>query len=313
MSQPLICKSADAVHPAPDPRKAYLYAAATILFWSTVASAFKLTLGYITPDELVFHASLFATVVLGLLVLAGGRRGELASWRGKDYALSVLLGLLNPCIYYLLLFTAYDRLPAQEAMPLNFVWPAVLVLLAVVLLGQRIHALSFLALGISFLGVVVIATRGEPLALGFSDPAGVAAALGSAIVWGLYWIYSSRDRRDSVQRLFFNFLFGTLFIAAWLTITSGWSVPEPRALAGAFYIALFEMALAFACWLQALKLARNTAQVGTLIYLTPFFSLLVIHFVVGEEILSSTFIGLLLIVAGIIFQRRIERSSGTKT
>jgi len=39
--------------------QAYLYAGATILFWSTVASAFKLTLGRISFDELLFYSSFF--------------------------------------------------------------------------------------------------------------------------------------------------------------------------------------------------------------------------------------------------------------
>jgi drug/metabolite transporter (DMT)-like permease len=84
-------------------------------------------------------------------------------------------------------------------------------------------------------------------------------------------------------------------------------MPDLPGLAGALYIATFEMALAFVCWLQALKLASNTAQVSSLIYITPFFSLVVIHFVVGEEIYPSTMIGLLLIIGGIVGQQWVER------
>jgi drug/metabolite transporter (DMT)-like permease len=70
---------------------------------------------------------------------------------------------------------------------------------------------------------------------------------------------------------------------------------------------MFEMALAFVCWLQALKLASNAAQVSSLIYITPFFSLVVIHFVVGEDIYPSTTIGLLLIIGGIVGQQWVDR------
>ena len=51
------------------------------------------------------------------------------------------------------------------------------------------------------------------------------------------------------------------------------------------------------------KLSRTTAQVSQLIYLTPFLSLLVIHFAVGESIYPSTLIGLVLIVTGILLQQ----------
>jgi drug/metabolite transporter (DMT)-like permease len=70
------------------------------------------------------------------------------------------------------------------------------------------------------------------------------------------------------------------------------------------YIGTFEMGIAFVAWLRALRLSRTTAQVGQLIYLTPFLSLLAIGLVVGEPIYASTVAGLALIVGGIVLQRR---------
>jgi drug/metabolite transporter (DMT)-like permease len=290
--------------------QAYGYATLTIIFWSTVASAFALTLREVRPFELLFFSSLFAMLVLGGPVLATSRRAGLMQWRRRDFQLSALLGLLNPFLYYLLLFGAYDRLPAQEALPLNFAWPIVLVILSIPILRQKISPASILALLLSFLGVVIIATRGDPLSMHFENPLGVAMALGSTVIWALYWIYSSRDRRDSVTRLFVNFGFGMGYLVLYTLFTEGVEIPAWKGLAGTLYVALFEMALAFICWLQALKLARNTAQISSLVYLTPFLSLIVIHFVVGEDIYSSTLTGLALIVGGIVGQKWIEMRAG---
>jgi drug/metabolite transporter (DMT)-like permease len=55
-----------------------------------------------------------------------------------------------------------------------------------------------------------------------------------------------------------------------------------------------------------LKLSVTTAKVTNLIYLSPFISLVIIHFVVGETILLPTVAGLVLIVAGIIIQQRLK-------
>ena len=74
-------------------------------------------------------------------------------------------------------------------------------------------------------------------------------------------------------------------------------------LLGASYVGLFEMGITFVLWLSALKLSETTAKVGNLIFLSPFLSLIFIHFFVGEDILASTFIGLILIVAGILIQQ----------
>ena len=287
--------------------KAFGYAALTILFWSTVASAFALTLRHVRPFDLLFYSSFFAMLLLGAILLVSPKRAEFRQWRRQDFQLSAVLGLLNPFLYYLLLFEAYDRLPAQEALPLNFAWPIVLVLLSIIILRQKIRLSSILFLLVSFLGVIIIATRGDPLSMRFENPPGVGMALGSTVIWGLYWIYSSRDKRDSVCRLFCNFVFGFAYLLLFALFYHGVTIPSPAGLAGTLYIAAFEMAFAFVCWLQALKLASNAAQVSSLIYITPFFSLVVIHFVVGEDIYSSTIAGLLLIIGGIVGQQWIER------
>ena len=287
--------------------RAFGYAALTILFWSTVASAFALTLRYVRPFELLFYSSLFAMLLLGAILLASPKRADFRHWTRQDFQLSAALGLLNPFLYYLLLFEAYDRLPAQEALPLNFAWPIVLVLLSIIILRQKIHPSSILFLLVSFVGVIIIATRGDPLSMRFENPPGVGMALGSTVIWALYWIYSSKDRRDSVCRLFCNFVFGVAYLLLFAAVYQGITIPSLPGLTGTLYIATFEMALAFVCWLQALKLASNAAQVSSLIYITPFFSLVVIHFVVGEDIYSSTLIGLLMIIGGIIGQQWVER------
>ena len=114
-----------------------------------------------------------------------------------------------------------------------------------------------------------------------------------------------KDRRDDVAKLFLNFLFGFIFILITLIVTKKLALPSVRGLFGATYTGLFEMGISFVLWLKALSLSRTTAKVSNLIYLSPFFSLVIIRFVVGEEILFSTVIGLILIISGILVQRRI--------
>lgn len=283
--------------------QAYLYAGATVLCWSTVATAFKLSLRHVSADALVFYSSLVSAGVLLGITVATGRLARLREWRMGDLRTSLVLGFLNPFLYYVVLFRAYDLLPAQEALTLNFTWPMVLALFSILLLGQPISLRAVLAMGISFSGVAVIATRGDLLALDLANPHGVALALGSTLIWTFYWIYGVKDRRDPVMRLLVNFVFGCVFSGGFLWLSGALSVPTPTGLAGAAYIGTFEMGIAFVAWLRALKLSRTTAQVGQLIYVTPFLSLLVIAFVVGEPIYPSTLAGLGLIIGGIVLQR----------
>jgi drug/metabolite transporter (DMT)-like permease len=68
-------------------------------------------------------------------------------------------------------------------------------------------------------------------------------------------------------------------------------------------VGIFEMGITFVLWLSALKLSESTAKVGNLIFMSPFLSLVFIHFLVGEDILASTFIGLVLIISGLLMQQ----------
>ena len=288
--------------------RAYLYAVATVGLWSTVASAFKLTLDHMGFLEMLLGASVVSLAALFVIVLAQGKLAAIAHSSAKDLACSAALGFLNPFLYYVILFKAYSVLPAQEAQPLNWTWPIMLVLLSIAILKQPIRWASVLAVAISFSGVLVISTRGDVLAFRFTNLPGALLALGSSIVWALFWIYNVKDRRDEIVKLFLNFVFGSIFTLAAVLFFGELRVPPSAGLLGVLWIGLFEMGITFVSWLKALQLSRTTAQVSNLVYAAPFLSLFLIHFIVGEEILPSTVLGLVLIVAGVIVQQYANRS-----
>ena len=289
--------------------QAYIFAGTAVFLWSTVASAFKLSLRWLDPLQLLLFANAVSIVVL-FAVLAGQRRLHLlARYRSADWRRFALLGLLNPFLYYVTVFQAYDLLPAQQAQPLNYTWAITLALLSVPLLGQRIGTKAFLALFVSYIGVVVIATEGRVLALEFTSLPGVALALGSTVFWALYWIFNTRDSGDPVAGLFAGFCCSLPLIVVATALFSEIALPPWQGAAGAAYIGMFEMGLAFVFWLQALKRSSTTAKVGNLIFLSPFLSLVFIHFLVGEAIHPATFVGLLFIVAGNVIQQWPARRS----
>jgi len=245
----------------------------------------------------------------------GFARGEPS--RGSDLLRSAANAFLSPFLYYVILFKAYSLLPAQEAQPLNFTWPIMLVLLSAPMLGQRIRALSILALLISFLGVLIVSTHGHLLAFRFTNVTGAILAVGSAIVWALFWLTNVRDNRDEVLKLFLNFFFGFIYILITTVIlgparNAGFyaHIGTPG-LCGSAYVGIFEMGAAFVLWLNALRLSEATAKVSNLIFLSPFVSLLFIRFVVGERILLSSVVGLGFIAAGIILQQATKGGRAT--
>jgi drug/metabolite transporter (DMT)-like permease len=283
---------------------AVLLALLVVLFWGTAASAFEIALRRVTPFQLLVHAVGVSTAVLLLVLLL--RRGPraLAHLPARLLVRSALLGVLNPFLYYLVLFAAYDRLPGQVAMSLNYAWPMVLALLAVPILGQPLARRQLGALGVSFAGAVVIVTGGR---FGFDaglDGIGIALALGSTLIWATFWLLNARDGADPVVKLLLASATGLVVALAASPVLGGLHWPPAAAWPALAYVGLFEMGLTFVLWLTALQLSDSAARLGQLIYLTPFLSLLFLHLVVGEPIQPTTPLGLVLIVGALLWQGR---------
>ncbi|WP_448216453.1 DMT family transporter [Endozoicomonas sp. 2B-B] len=284
--------------------KACLYALATALMWSTVATAFKLTLDHLDPWQMVFWSVLTSTLLLGGFVIARGKWPQLIQQGREHFGLYILLGFLNPFLYHIVLFGGYDLLPAQQAQALNYSWPLALTLLAVPLLGNKLSFKDGICCLVAYLGVLIISTRGELQNLNFGSPQGVILMLSSTLVWALYWILNARNKGDSQVGLLLCFLFGL----PWITVavfwqSSVWPIPV-EGLSGALYIGLVEMGFAYIFWLKALKLAKNTSVISNISYLSPFLSLIFIANVLDESIHISTYVGLLMIVSAVVFQQR---------
>jgi len=291
-------------------RKSYIYAGLAILFWSTVPTAFKISLKELDILTMLTLAVVTSTVVLAGVVLSDKKTDLVLNSTPGELLKSASLGLVNPFIYYLILLRAYQLLPAQVAQPLNMIWPIILVFLSVPLLKQKIEAKSFLALFISFAGVYIISSQGHPFSTVRSDVTGVLLATGSSIFWAVYFILNVRDKRDEAVKLFLNFLFGSAYLIVAMIITGRFNtLPSFTGIAASVYIGIFEMGITFLFWLKALQLAKTTDKVSNLVYLAPFISLIFVHFILHEPVYYTTPAGLLLIISGILVQNR-KRAGG---
>jgi len=283
--------------------KSYFFAGLSVLFWSTVATAFKLSLQELDFIQLIFYASVVTVVILFVFLVVNKKIELIFSQTPKQIIHSIFLGALNPFLYYLVLFRAYSLLPAQVAQPLNMVWPIVLALLSVPLLGQKIGLKSLAGLVISFAGVVIISSQGDITNFKNTNFTGVVLALGSSVIWSLYWILNVRDKRNEIVKLFLSFFFGLIFLSLCMFLFSDFQVEAGISLYAAIYVGIFEAGIVYIFWLKAMQLSTNNAKTGNLVFLTPFISLVFIRFILKETLFITTFIGLIFIVAGIFVQQ----------
>lgn len=284
-------------------KQSILYAGLAVLSWSSVATAFKISLMYLTHFEMLLVASCTALLIFALLLTVQRRWGLVGGLSRRQWGYFALVGLLNPVAYYLVLFKAYNLLPAQVAQPINYAWPILLLVLLAIFARQPIPLKKYIGMFISLAGVVCITLRG-----GGGDDEGVSvwgvllAAL-SALLWASYWLVNNRNRNlDAGVSLFVTFLFGTLYLMVAACVTGVNIHTLPGILSG-MYVGCFEIGLPFIFFGLAMRKTTNPALINQMCYLAPFLSLFLIAVVLGEQIVLSTYVGLLLIVGGIVYNQ----------
>ena len=112
------------------------------------------------------------------------------------------------------------------------------------------------------------------------------------------WRHSQRlpqHRDDAWSRLRLVFIAPTLFLFSWLKMPSFhvwlWLLLNGLVVNGISYI----------FWLKALEYG-DTSVISNALYVTPFLSLVSITLFLGEQILLSSIVGLIIIVVGILLQ-----------
>lgn len=283
-------------------RKAILFACIAVLSWSTVATAFKKSLQYLSHFELVLVACVTSLIIFTLLMTFQKKWHLLKDLKAKEWGYFALLGLLNPVAYYLVLFKSYDLLPAQVAQPINYAWPIVLVVLLAVFTRQPIPPKKYIGMAVSLGGVALISLGGGQ-ALGASLPiSGLLLATSSAVLWASYWVVNNKnkERFDASLAFFMTFLFGSIYMTAG-ALFKGVDLNTVPGLLWGSYVGAFEMGIPFIFFGLAMRKTDNPALINQLTYLSPFMSLFFIAMILGEKIVPTTFIGLALIVIGIVF------------
>lgn len=285
--------------------KPVIFATLAVLSWSTVATAFKVALQTMSTFEMLFVACATALIIFTVWILITGSWHELRLLTPSLWIRFAILGLVAPVTYYLMLFKAYDLLPAQVAQPINYIWPILLAILIAILERKPIPRSKYAGMIVSLGGVVFISLGSSHIS-GDISLAGIILAIASAGLWGLYWMIndSLKNKVSEVTSLFLTFLFGMsyLFVGNFFTPIEHL---EPQSLFAGIYIGAFEMGLPYICFGVAIRETKNPALINQMCYLAPFLSLFFISIILEEPIVSSTYVGLALIIGGIIFNQYI--------
>jgi len=279
--------------------QAVTYALGAVCLWSTVATGFKLGLAVLAVEQLL----LLGTAISWLIFLAYAYLDGRFALNPEDRWLTVLLGVINPFAYYLILFAAYERLPAHIAQPLNYTWAITLALLAVPILKQPLTLRALSGILVSYIGVIVLLGTAERAEQDGWDLTGVSLALLSTLLWASYWLVNTRARSQPAAIMFWSFTAALPLVTGACLLGPGLPTLTLTHMGFGLWVGGIEMGFTFLLWQNALRKTAHAGRISQLIFLSPFLSLVIIHFVLDEHIGPGVIIALLIIVVGLRIAR----------
>ncbi|MCW5622908.1 MAG: DMT family transporter [Burkholderiales bacterium] len=231
----------------------------------------------------------YAVHLAFMLALLAPRMG-LNLVRTQRLGLQVLRGLLlvaSTAFFYLSL----TYLPLAEAAAISFVGPVLVAALSGPLLRERIGRRQWLAVGLGFLGVLIIVRPG-----GGVFTVHVVFPLICALLFSLYQVLTRKlaGRENAMTTLFFTALVGALITALPLPFT--WQTPTVLQLTFMIGIGMFG-GFGHFLLIRAVEQA-SPAALAPFVYTQLVWSTLLAFLAFGEFPDSGSLLGMAVIVAG---------------
>jgi drug/metabolite transporter (DMT)-like permease len=205
--------------------------------------------------------------------------------------------------YHLLLFLAFRLAPAVEANLLNYLWPLLIVLLSPLWLPGyhlKLHHITGSLFGMA--GAWLILTGGK-LQMDRADLPGYLCAFAAAFFWASYSLLTKRvPSFPSAAVGAFCLSSGVLAIALYFITrppTQATIVLSHTDWLRLVLLGAGPMGGAFYVWDAAIK-RGDPRIVGSLAYLTPLLSTLILTLLGGQELSPTSAIAMILIIAGAI-------------
>lgn len=263
-------------------RKNYIYAMITVLIWSTTATIVKELLFDIPNLEALSISSVFAFLFLLFTNLKGGMIKVMKDYSIKEYSIMSGLGFIGLFLYSALYYYGLSQLSSQEACILNYLWPIMLVVFSCIILKERITAMKLIALGCSFIGIIILTMGSHSNSTG-NIKLGIISCIIAAACYGLFSVLNKKA--DLNQNITMMVIWFTVAICAWIfgRVTEVWIPIKGTQWLGNLWLGIVIDGVAYLLWALALKGTENTAAIANLAYLTPFLSLVVSFIFLKEK------------------------------
>lgn len=281
----------------------YLLLALSSLFWAGNQVTGRALRDDFGPLALAFWRWLIAALVLAPFVWPKVRAQ--APLLRRHWKLVAMLSLLSVVLFQSLIYVGLRSTTAINTVLLNSCIPLFILGCSWIMDGERAEPRQLLGMAVSFLGILLIVTRGEPARIAHMDfHAGDLWVLAAMPVWALYSVLLRRKPPElgGMPLVFVLAAGGVAVLAPSYLLEMQWIPQQPpaaEAVAGVIYIGLFASILALACW-NAGVAAVGANIAGFTLHLLPMFGTLLAMLFLDEVPRLFHLTGFAAIVGGVV-------------
>ncbi|MDQ4134568.1 MAG: DMT family transporter [Pseudomonadota bacterium] len=284
----------------------YLLLTLTTLMWAGNAVAGRLAVGEISPMALTTLRWVIAAAVMGVVA----RSDVLGSWRvlAPRWRSILWMGALGFTAFNALFYLAAHHTTAVNLTIFQGAIPVMVLLGALAAFGTRIRALQVVGMAVTFVGVAVVATKGDVATLlGLDFNVGDVWMLVACLFYSAYTL-GLRNRPQVPGLAYFATMATVAFVTALplliYEIAAGhvqW--PTPKGWAILLYVGLFPSLLSQIFFMRGVELI-GPGRAGLFVNLVPVFGAFLAVLILGEPFHLYHAAALVLVLGGIWLAER---------
>jgi drug/metabolite transporter (DMT)-like permease len=282
----------------------HTYALITDLFWSSAFVFTRLALRYVSPLSLGFLRYFAASLAL-IAVLAAMR---VKPPEKKDWPLFLLSGLTGFTLYVTAFNIGTVTVPAATGNVIISFVPVLTALLALFFYKEKLAGLQWLAIGVQFIGIVILSLYDGVFTANF----GFVWLLIASVLVSVYNLLQRKLVRKypAFVATAYSILAGTVFLFAFApSAVSEMQNAPANVWLYILFLGVFPSAIGYVCWSKAFEMAEKTSQVSNYLFFNPFITSVLGFWIAAEVPSPATLVGGVIIVFGAVMFNRVKKSA----
>jgi len=271
-----------------------VYIVLCIILWSLIPTVAKFAQTGLDHHQYLLYSSSVSFLSIFIVSLFQGNIKDIFSYSKKIVLVLFALGFLD-FLYYLLLYFGYKHANGLEVLVIQYMWPIFIVFLSLVILKEEFTKKKLLSLGLGFLGVSIVITKGDYTSIDFSQIDVLLIVMLGAIAFALFSVLSKVVKVDATNAVMIYFFSAILYSSISVSVYSTFIIPSEEDWITILINGTFINGISYLFWIKGLQVF-DASKIAPYLFITPILAAFFLILFFDEPILTIYFVGLFFVI-----------------